>query len=62
MKSLLCFALLALAYAAPAISAADRPNILWLVTEDNVATTVGAYGDSLEIGRASCRERVCQYV
>ena len=47
MKSLLCFALLALAYAAPAISAADRPNILWLVTEDNVATTVGAYGDSL---------------
>ena len=47
MKSLLCFALLALAYAGPAISAADRPNILWLVTEDNVATTVGAYGDSL---------------
>ena len=27
--------------------AADRPNILWLVTEDNVATTVGAYGDPL---------------
>ncbi len=47
MKSLLCFALLALAHAAPAISAADRPNILWLVTEDNVATTVGAYGDPL---------------
>ncbi|PHX72383.1 MAG: sulfatase [Opitutia bacterium] len=47
MKSLLCFALLALVCAAPAISAADRPNILWLVTEDNVATTVGAYGDSL---------------
>jgi len=47
MKSLLSFALLALACAAPAISAADRPNILWLVTEDNVATTVGAYGDPL---------------
>jgi uncharacterized sulfatase len=27
--------------------AADRPNILWLVSEDNVATTVGAYGDPL---------------
>ncbi len=29
------------------VCAADRPNILWLVTEDNVATTVGAYGDPL---------------
>jgi len=27
--------------------AADRPNILWLVSEDNVATTVGPYGDPL---------------
>ena len=30
-----------------ALQAADRPNILWLVTEDNVATTVGPYGDPL---------------
>lgn len=30
-----------------AFSAADRPNILWVVSEDNVATTVGAYGDPL---------------
>ncbi|MBC7369776.1 MAG: sulfatase [Undibacterium sp.] len=28
-------------------ASADRPNILWLVSEDNVATTVGAYGDPL---------------
>lgn len=27
--------------------AADRPNILWLVTEDNAARFVGAYGDPL---------------
>ena len=30
-------------------AAADRPNILWLVSEDNVSTTVGAYGDSLDL-------------
>ena len=30
-----------------ALHAADRPNILWIVTEDNVATTVGPYGDPL---------------
>jgi len=30
-----------------ALHAADRPNILWVVTEDNVATTVGPYGDPL---------------
>ena len=30
-----------------ALTAADRPNILWVVTEDNVATTVGPYGDPL---------------
>ena len=29
------------------LHAADRPNILWIVTEDNVATTVGPYGDPL---------------
>lgn len=29
------------------LRAADRPNILWLVSEDNVATTVAAYGDPL---------------
>jgi N-sulfoglucosamine sulfohydrolase len=27
--------------------AEDRPNILWLVSEDNAAYTVGAYGDPL---------------
>jgi arylsulfatase A-like enzyme len=27
--------------------AADRPNILWVVSEDNVFTTVGPYGDPL---------------
>ncbi|HUG11720.1 MAG TPA: sulfatase-like hydrolase/transferase [Opitutaceae bacterium] len=27
--------------------ATDRPNILWVVTEDNSAYTVGAYGDPL---------------
>ncbi len=27
--------------------AAERPNILWLVSEDNAAYTVGAYGDPL---------------
>jgi len=27
--------------------AADRPNILWVVSEDNSAYTVGAYGDPL---------------
>ena len=30
-----------------AISAADRPNILWLVSEDNTSNYVGAYGDPL---------------
>ncbi|MCX6950976.1 MAG: sulfatase [Verrucomicrobia bacterium] len=30
-----------------ALRAADRPNILWVVSEDNVFTTVGAYGDPL---------------
>ncbi len=33
--------------AALALSAADRPNILWVVSEDNSAFTVGAYGDPL---------------
>lgn len=33
--------------AAATAGAAERPNILWLVSEDNVATTVGAYGDPL---------------
>ena len=33
--------------AAPAAHAADRPNILWVVSEDNVFTTVGPYGDPL---------------
>lgn len=35
------------AFLAPAVFAADRPNILWLVSEDNVSTTVGVYGDPL---------------
>ncbi len=47
MKTLLRFALCALGLTSAAIAAADRPNILWLVTEDNVATTVGPYGDPL---------------
>ena len=33
--------------AAATAGAAEPPNILWLVSEDNVATTVGAYGDPL---------------
>lgn len=28
-----------------ALSAAERPNILWIVSEDNSAYTIGAYGD-----------------
>lgn len=47
LKRLLLLALAALGVTAPAGLAADRPNILWLVTEDNVATTVGAYDDPL---------------
>lgn len=47
MKTLLRFALCTLGLASAAMTAADRPNILWLVTEDNVATTVGPYGDPL---------------
>jgi arylsulfatase A-like enzyme len=33
--------------AATTAAAADRPNILWLVTEDHAAHFVGAYGDPL---------------
>jgi iduronate 2-sulfatase len=34
--------------AAAQVSAPDaRPNILWIVSEDNAAFTVGAYGDPL---------------
>jgi len=43
LRSLLCL----LAGASCGLFAADRPNILWLVSEDNVFTTVGVYGDPL---------------
>ncbi len=36
-----------LLFGCAALGAADRPNILWLVSEDNVCTTVGVYGDPL---------------
>ena len=36
-----------LAVSVVASRAADRPNILWVVSEDNVAATVGPYGDPL---------------
>lgn len=39
--------LLLLVGAGCSVCAADRPNILWLVSEDNVFTTVGVYGDPL---------------
>ncbi len=39
------FAIVLLSVAAA--RAADRPNILWVVSEDNTAFTVGAYGDPL---------------
>ena len=29
---------------------------------DDYGYFIERYGDSVEIGRASCRERVCQYV
>jgi N-sulfoglucosamine sulfohydrolase len=47
MKHLLRSILLLLAGASGGLCAADRPNILWLVSEDNVFTTVGVYGDPL---------------
>jgi len=47
MNTLLRLALWAIGFASTSVSAADRPNILWLVTEDNVASTVGPYGDPL---------------
>lgn len=49
MKTLLrlvAFSLLVFAASARAAESA-RPNILWVVTEDNSATFVGAYGDPL---------------
>lgn len=42
LKSLLALASLALAYAA---QAADRPNILWITSEDNSPDYLGCYGD-----------------
>ena len=49
MKFLLRSLLLLLAGtgAVRGLRAADRPNILWVVSEDNIYTTVGAYGDPL---------------
>lgn len=42
LKFLLALASLALAYAA---QAADRPNILWITSEDNSPDYLGCYGD-----------------
>jgi arylsulfatase A-like enzyme len=44
---LLALLILACVCARGADSAGARPNILWVVTEDNSATFVGAYGDPL---------------
>lgn len=41
------FTLWALCSLSGVVRAADRPNLLWVVSEDNVTTTVGAYGDPL---------------
>lgn len=47
MKLLLRFVFFAVVVGSCALRAADRPNILWVVSEDNSATTVGPYGDPL---------------
>jgi N-sulfoglucosamine sulfohydrolase len=47
MKSRFRSVLPLLASLTSCLCAADRPNILWLVSEDNVFTTVGVYGDPL---------------
>ena len=47
MHRLLTLAFLAAFSAATAARAADKPNILWVVSEDNTFNFVGAYGDPL---------------
>lgn len=47
MKRLIPLAFAALFISVATARAADRPNILWIVTEDNSAFTIGAYGDPL---------------
>ena len=40
-------ALLLLSLLGSATAAADRPNILWIMSDDHAATAVGAYGGRL---------------
>lgn len=47
MKRLIPLVLVALFSSVATARAADRPNILWVVTEDNSSFTIGAYGDPL---------------
>jgi iduronate 2-sulfatase len=70
--SLLFVALFALASAAPAASAADRPNVLWILIDD-LRPSLGCYGDkvaqspnidqlarsSRRFERAYCQQAVC---
>jgi N-sulfoglucosamine sulfohydrolase len=44
LRTVLILAVVTLAHAAESPTAAPRPNILWLVSEDNTANFVGAYG------------------